>query len=45
MPQMFAERPGIAEDWPRWYNVSAYLCKHHHRIWHQTVTPYMPGLG
>lgn len=40
LPQCFAE---LVEDHSAW--PTAYLCKSCHDIWHETVTPYLPGRG
>lgn len=40
LPQCFAEQ---VEDHSRW--PGAYLCKECHDIWHELVTPYLPGRG
>lgn len=45
LPQMFANNEEIAPEWDAWANVGAPLCRHHHAVWHRTVTPYMPGIG
>jgi hypothetical protein len=43
MPQMLAEREDVAPEWPRWADMGAYLCRKHHILWHDLVTPWMPG--
>lgn len=40
LPQCFSEVVENHSLWP-----GAYLCKKCHDIWHETVTPYLPGRG
>lgn len=45
LPRMIAEHPEIKPQWPAWDAQGAYLCKYHHDLWHDLVTPDMPGRG
>lgn len=45
MPQMMSHRDDVLPDWPQWECQGAYLCKRHHDLWHDLVTPWMPGRG
>lgn len=40
-PQSLKDRFG--KEWEKW--PTAFLCKEHHRLWHNIVTPYLPGYG
>lgn len=40
LPQCFAEQVKDHSAWP-----ASYLCKSCHDIWHELVTPYLPGRG
>lgn len=45
LPQMFKEHPDITQQWPTWEQQGINLCKYHHDLWHDLVTPWMPGRG
>lgn len=40
LPQCFANQVENHSAWP-----ASYLCKECHDIWHELVTPYLPGRG
>lgn len=40
VPQCLKEFFDDYERWPQ-----SYLCKKHHDLWHEVVTPYIPGRG
>lgn len=40
LPQCFGSLVDDHSQWP-----GGYLCKKHHDIWHEIVTPYLPGRG
>lgn len=44
-PQTFARHAEVFNDWPQWCKFSANLCQYHHDLWHDLVTPWMPGRG
>lgn len=36
----------LADKFPEWNSwPAAYLCRKHHREWHEVVTPYLPGFN
>ena len=45
MPQTLKEHPAVAPQWAQWDNLGAPLCQFHHDLWHDLVTPWMPGRG
>jgi len=45
LPQMFARHEEIFPNWPQWCRFHANLCQYHHDLWHDLVTPWMPGRG
>jgi len=45
MPQMLATLPEVRKEWKAWNGLGANLCKYHHDLWHDLVTPWMPGRG
>lgn len=44
-PQAFARHDEVSSDWPSWCRYCANLCDYHHNLWHDLVTPWMPGRG
>jgi len=44
-PQTFARHAEVFSDWPQWCRFHANLCQYHHDLWHDLVTPWMPGRG
>lgn len=40
LPQAFMEQVENHSAWP-----GSYLCQEHHDLWHNIVTPYLPGFG
>jgi len=45
LPQCLADHDEINGEWSAWSNFSANLCQYHHDLWHDLVTPWMPGRG
>jgi hypothetical protein len=45
LPQMLADKPDVRDEWAAWSQQGAYLCRRHHNLWHNLVTPWMPGRG
>lgn len=45
LPQTLSEHPEVHPDWPAWDRHGANLCQYHHDLWHDLVTPWMPGRG
>ena len=45
MPQKFNSHPDVEAEWPAWQSLQAPLCKYHHDLWHDLVTPWMPRRG
>ena len=45
MPQALNDHPEVAPQWAAWEQFGALLCKYHHDLWHDLVTPWMPGRG
>jgi hypothetical protein len=41
MPRTFYRDPDITPEWAAWEQQGAYLCRHHHMIWHRLVTPHI----
>lgn len=39
MPQVFKGDTDIAAEWAEWDRLGAWLCDHHHRLWHAKVAP------
>ena len=45
MPQKLNTHPDIKEEWSAWQSLQVPLCKYHHDLWHDLVTPWMSGRG
>ena len=45
MPQKFKDHPDVEAEWQAWQAQTAPLCKYHHDLWHDLVTPWMPRRG
>ncbi len=45
LPRMFFEHPEIIQQVMAWDRLGGYLCQYHHDLWHDLVTPAMPGRG
>jgi len=43
MPQVLASKPAVATEWSTWSTQGAPLCRRHHLLWHDQVTPWMAG--
>lgn len=39
MPQAFKCDPDIIGEWTQWDRLGAWLCDHHHKLWHAKVAP------
>lgn len=39
MPQVFREDADVTAEWKAWDALGAWLCDHHHRLWHRKVAP------
>ena len=35
----------VEDEWQAWQSLQAPLCKYHHDLWHDLVTPWMPRKG
>jgi hypothetical protein len=44
MPQTLARHVEVWPDWQHWGQLTVYLCRKHHKLWHRLVTPWMPGV-
>lgn len=42
-PRALKDHFGDNKEWEKW--PTAFLCKEHHRMWHDIVTPYINGYG
>lgn len=45
LPQVLSMHPEVLPDWSHWSGYGANLCQYHHDLWHDLVTPWMPGRG
>ena len=45
LPQALAQHEEVFSDWRQWCKFQSYLCQYHHDLWHDLVTPWMPGRG
>jgi hypothetical protein len=44
-PQVFKDHAEVSPEWGAWAGHGIELCQYHHDLWHDLVTPWMPGRG